>query len=130
MEAALKRAQNRKRASARAKHRIGRPMKDPSGKRDQVTILLRAEVKRALIKAAQDNGRTLSQEGEHWFERLLQYEQGFAQMKANLDRLKQITIDGEFLRLGYMSVDTVHGKIWFPPGLPPDKFFKWERIYP
>ena len=99
----------------KVKRRTGRPMKDPRGKRDQVTILLRAEIKRALIKAAQDNGRTLSQEGEHWLERLLQYESALGTVAGALE---QVLLRNGFYPLGISNPRTgKRGRAWAEPGL-------------
>lgn len=117
MEAAVRRGRGRrtKKASAGAKRRTGRPMKEPSGKRDQVTILLRADIKRALIKAAQEHGRTLSQEGEHWLERLLQYENVLGIPASALEpALKR----HGYYRLGISNPRTGQsGFAWAEPGL-------------
>ena len=104
-----------KKVSASAKRRTGRPMKEPSGKRDQVTILLRADVKRALIKSAQEHGRTLSQEGEHWLERLLQYESVLGTVAGALE---QVLLRNGFYPLGISNPRTgKRGRAWAEPGL-------------
>src|SRR5262249_9657631 len=91
-------------------------MKEPSGKRDQVTILLRADIKRALIKAAQEHGRTLSQEGEHWFERFVRYERALGGTVAGA--LKQKLLDSGFYPLGISNPRTgKRGMAWAEPGL-------------
>ena len=105
------------------KRRIGRPMKAPTGKRDQVTVLLRADIKRALIKAAQEHGRTLSQEGEHWFERLLTYESTLERMRTNLEKMEKDNVEAALWRMGYRPVREVtkDGKVWkawAEPGYP------------
>src|SRR5262249_61846847 len=89
--------------------------KEPSGKRDQVTILLRADIKRALIKAAQEHGRTLSQEGEHWLERLLQYENVLGIPASALEpALKR----HGYYRLGKSNPTTGQYRVaWAEPGL-------------
>jgi hypothetical protein len=116
MEAAVKRGRVRqtRRAGAKAKQ-IGRPTKDPSGKRNQVTILLRSDLKRALIKAAQEHGRTLSQEGEHWLERLLQYE---SVLGAGEDAVRPLLRHRGYIRLGISNPRTgQRGFAWAEPGL-------------
>ena len=105
------------------KRRIGRPMKAPTGKRDQVTVLLRADIKRALIKAAQEHGRTLSQEGEHWFERLLTYKSTLDRMRTNLEKMEKDNVEAALFRLGYTPIRHVDGegkvwKLWAEPGFP------------
>ncbi len=115
------------------KRRIGRPMKAPTGKRDQVTVLLRADIKRALIKAAQENGRTLSAEGEVWFERLLTYESTLERMRTNLEKMEKDNVEAALWRMGYRPVrplikdkdgkpltkeDGKPWKLWAEPGCP------------
>jgi hypothetical protein len=128
VEAAVKRGSGHRtrQAGARAKHRIGRPPKDPSGKRDQVTILLRADLKRALIKAAQEHGRTVSQEGEHWFERLLTHEATLRQLGTDLAGMEKGTVEPALWRRGYRPVramiDGKVWKLWAEPGFPLEGF--------
>jgi hypothetical protein len=122
VKAAVKRESGQaKRGGAKSGSRIGRPMKDPSGKRDQVTVLLRADIKRALIKAAQEHGRTLSQEGEHWFERLLQYE---SVLGTPVGAVEQVLMRNGFHPLGISNPRTgKRGKAWAEPGLIEDSGF-------
>jgi hypothetical protein len=110
--------------------RIGRPIKEAhKGKRYQIGVIVTGDVKAIVAKRAKASGRTISREVEMMIERLLQYEQGFDQMKTNLEELRRITVDGEFRRQGYLPVATEHGNIWFPPGLPPEKFFvNWKPL--
>jgi hypothetical protein len=107
---------------AEPKRRTGRPMKLPSGKRDQVTILLRSDIKRRLIEAAQEHGRTLSAEGEVWLERLLTYESTFAQMRKNLEDIEKDSVEAALWRIGYRPIrTTIDGKVWkswAEPGYP------------
>jgi hypothetical protein len=109
------------------KRRVGRPMKAPSGKqkRSQVTVLLRADIKRALIKAAQENGRTLSAEGEVWFERLLTYESTLERMRTNLEKMEKNNVEAALWRLGYTPIrEPIEGnawKLWAEPGYPGTK---------
>jgi hypothetical protein len=105
------------------KSRIGRPMKAPTGKRDQVTILLRADIKRALIKAAKDHGQTLSAEGEAWFERLLTYESTLDRMRTTLEEMEKNNVEAALWRKGWRPVREVtkDGKVWkawAEPGYP------------
>src|SRR4051812_23518217 len=98
-------------------------MKAPTGKRDQVTVLLRADIKRALIKAAKEHGRTLSQEGEHWFERLLTYESTLDRMRTNLEKIEKDNVEAALFRLGYTPTRHVDRegrawKLWAEPGFP------------
>jgi hypothetical protein len=114
VEAAVKRGRGRRMMKASTR-RTGRPMKQPVGKRDQVTILLRANIKRALIKSAQENGRTLSQEGEHWLERLLQFESVFGTVEGAVE---QMLARYGYHRLGITNPRTgKSGKAWAQPGL-------------
>ena len=54
-----------------SKRRVGRPLKESTGKRAQLSVLIRPDLLRAIREAAERNGRTQSQEAEHWLERLL-----------------------------------------------------------
>jgi len=54
--------------------RIGRPTKPPTGKRVQLGLIVRADIKRAIIKAAEQSGRTQSQEAELLIERAWAYD--------------------------------------------------------
>jgi hypothetical protein len=102
------------------KPRVGRPMKVPSGKRSQVTVLLRADIKRALIEGAKKNGRTLSAEGEIWFERLLTYESTFERMRTNLEKMEKDSAEAALWRMGWRPVReiTKDGKVWKAWGEP------------
>src|SRR5262249_27032464 len=101
-------------------------MKEPSGKRDQVTILLRADVKRALIKSAQEHGRTLSQEGEHWLERLLQFENVLSTVEGAREEMLR---RWGYYRLGITNPRTgKSGRAWAEPGLIEDSgFVPWDE---
>jgi hypothetical protein len=71
------------------KKQRGRPIKPATGKRTQVTTLIRADLKRRLMEDAKQSGRTLSQEIEHWLERLLAYEtltSAFANLQPTEDQ--------------------------------------------
>jgi hypothetical protein len=107
---------------AAVKRRVGRPMKTPIGKRDQVTVLLRSDIKRALIKSAQEHGRTLSQEGEHWFERLLTYEATLERMRTNLEKMEKDNVEAALWRMNYRPIrKMIDGKVWkawAEPGYP------------
>jgi hypothetical protein len=46
------------------KARIGRPLKEPMRKRIQLGLLVTAKMKRYLVKASEQSGRTQSQEAE------------------------------------------------------------------
>src|SRR5262245_66122567 len=86
--------------SARAK-RVGRPFKPPSGKRAQLTLLVRADIKREIDKAAQKNGRTQSQEAELWFETKLTYDRAFTAMGKTPEEIQRGNLEAELFRAGY-----------------------------
>jgi hypothetical protein len=93
--------------------RIGRPMKPPTGKRAQLTVLVRADIKRAIDQAAQKSGRTQSQEAEHWLERLLVYEATLRQLQTDLAGMEKGNIEPVLWRRGYSPVRTIiDGKVW------------------
>jgi hypothetical protein len=121
MAAAVKR---QKEADATPR-RIGRPMKPPTGKRAQLGLFVRADIKRAIDQAAQKNGRTQSQEAEHWFERLLTYEATLKRMQTSLAEMERGSVEPVLWRLGYTPVRTrIDGKIWklwAPPGFPAER---------
>jgi len=102
--------------------RIGRPMKPPTGKRAQLTVLVRADIKKAIDKAAQKSGRTQSQEAEHWFERLLTYEATLKRMQTNLAEMEKGGVESVLWRLGYspdrVMIDGKAWKRWREPGFP------------
>jgi hypothetical protein len=106
------------------KRRVGRPMKAPTGKqkRSQVTVLLRADIKRALVEGAKKNGRTLSAEGEAWFERLLAYDETLAAMRTDLATMQKDNIGPALWRAGFTPErEMIDGKVWTKwaePGYP------------
>jgi hypothetical protein len=114
----------------RREPRIGRPIKEArKGRRYQIGVIVTGDVKAIVARRAKKSGRTISREVEMMIERLLQYEQAFDQMKTSIEELRRNGVDSEFRRQGYMSVATAHGNIWFPPGLPPEKFFvNWKPL--
>jgi hypothetical protein len=112
------------------KKRTGRPIKAArKGRRYQIGVIVTGDVKAIVAKRAKESGRTISREVEIMIERLLQYERAFDQMKTTIDKMRQSAIDNEFRRQGYLSVATAQGNIWFPPDLPPEKFFvNWKPL--
>ena len=110
--------------SARTK-RIGRPFKPPSGKRAQLTLLVRADIKREIDKAAQKNGRTQSQEAELRFETKLVYDRTFKAMGKSAAEIQAGNLKAAAVRDGWtLSRRTFDdGKTWWEslrqPGYPP-----------
>jgi hypothetical protein len=98
--------------------RIGRPLKAPTGKRAQLSLLVRAEIKRYVDKAAQKSGRTQSQEAEHLIERALTYDRMLEAMRTTLDAINRGNIEAAFRSQGYKPFHTPHGKGWVPKGYP------------
>ncbi len=110
--------------------RSGRPIKEArKGRRYQIGVIVTGEIKATIAQRAKASGRTISREVEMMIERLVQYEQMFERMKMDIEEIRQSAIDAEFRRQGYTSVASMHGNIWFPPGLSPEKFFvNWEAM--
>jgi hypothetical protein len=107
--------------SATAK-RIGRPFKPPSGKRAQLTLLVRAHIKREIDKAAQKSGRTQSQEAELWFETKLAYDCAFKAMGKTATEIQRGNLEAALFRAGYtverIMIDGRIWKSWREPGYP------------
>jgi hypothetical protein len=110
--------------AARKKPRIGRPFKPPRGKRAQLTLLVRADIKREIDKAAQKNGRTQSQEAELWFETKLAYDAMKERMRMTVAEMEQQGGEVWLRHQGFTPLRTVHGIVWFPPNFPLDEWFK------
>jgi hypothetical protein len=105
------------------KKRMGRPTKPPKGNQAQLTILVRADIKRALVAAAQKHGRTLSTEAVMWFEELDTYRQTFKRMQQTAEEVERIGFAAAAERKGFNRVRTVDaaGKVHeqlFSPGHP------------
>lgn len=94
--------------------RVGRPVKPPQGKRAQITLLVRADIKRTMSKRAHEAGHTLSREGELWLERLLTYDNVFGGGPDPEGR----ALHHALVRRGYQPLNTPHGPVWYPPGHP------------
>jgi hypothetical protein len=118
------------------KKRMGRPTKPPKGNQAQLTILVRADIKRALMAAAKRNGRTLSTEAVMWLEELDTYRQTFKRMQQTAEEVERLSFAALAERKGYARIRTVDatGKVHetlFSPGhphapvrsgfIPPDK---------
>jgi hypothetical protein len=86
---------------------LGR-LKAPTGKRAQLSLLVRADIKRYVDKAAQRSGRTQSEEAEHL-------------MGTTLEAINRGNIEAAFRKQGYAPIHTRHGKVWVPPGYPIEK---------
>jgi hypothetical protein len=105
------------------KKRIGRPTKPPKGNQAQLTILVRADIKRALVAAAQKHGRTLSTEAVIWLEELDNYRQAFKRMQQTAEEIERIGFAAAAERKGFARIRTVDaaGKVHetlFSPGHP------------
>jgi hypothetical protein len=95
--------------------RIGRPLKPPAkGKRVSLGLKVTAEAKRHIDKAAQDSGRTQSQEAERLIESALLYAEMFKAMNTPDKKL----LASVFRKAGYTPRHTPYGDIWLPQGHP------------
>jgi hypothetical protein len=96
--------------------RIGRPPKAPaSGKRVSLGLKVRAEVKRLIDQAAQDSGRTQSQEAEALIEKALTYDSMLSSMKTSLAEIENGNLEAAFRRAGYAPIRLADGtKGWVP----------------
>jgi hypothetical protein len=105
------------------KKRMGRPIKSPKGNQAQLTILVRADIKRALVAAAKKSGRTLSSEAVIWLEELDTYRQAFKRMQQTAEEVERLSFAATAERKGYTRIRTVDaaGKVHealFSPGHP------------
>jgi hypothetical protein len=105
------------------KKRMGRPIKSPKGNQAQLTILVRSDIKRALVAAAHKHGRTLSAEAVMWIEELDTYRQMFRRMQQTAEEVERLSFAATAERKGYTRVRTVDaaGKVHellFSPGHP------------
>jgi hypothetical protein len=115
--------------------RSGRSIKEPKpGKRAQITLLVRPEIKRTLVRSARANTRTLSQEGEMVIERCLVHDRTLAAMNKTMEQIKRGNLEGALWREGYRPVRSVVGgkawKVWAEPGYPgidPGGFEPWKE---
>lgn len=102
---------------------MGRPTKEPKGKQVQLTVLVRGDVKRALVAAAKKSGRTLSTETVFWFEELETYRMIFKRMQQTAEDMARGSYAAAGEREGFIHIraaDTT-GKIfngWLEPGYP------------
>jgi hypothetical protein len=112
------------------KKRKGRPPKSPTGKRVQLTTIVRADIKRRLDLAADKSGRTLSQELELLIERLMIYEAAFERMHTDATEMEKGNVEAVLWRLGYTPIQPFkdgqpqakegggYWKVWAEPGFP------------
>jgi hypothetical protein len=93
--------------------RIGRPLKPPmKGKRVSLGLKVTAEVKRHIDKAAQDSGRTQSQEAEALIERALTHDAMLKAMNTTVEKIKKGNIEAALREAGYRPTHTSDGKAW------------------
>jgi hypothetical protein len=107
------------RAAVKRRPRVGRPIKAPAGKKAQIMLLVRADVKRELSKRAHNAGHTLSREGELWIEELLDYWEQYERTKLTVKDIDRGAIAAALHRRGYTRLRDWQGnEIWFSPGHP------------
>jgi hypothetical protein len=104
----------------RTGRRTGRPIKDvPAGRTVQLGILVAAETKAIIAKAAEASGKSLSREAEALIERALTYDRQFQAMGTSLEQIKQGNLTVELLKAGYVPLRDPAGNVtWLPPGHP------------
>jgi hypothetical protein len=118
--------------SGTPRRRIGRPTKPPArtAKRIKLGLVVSAEIKRQLDKAAKDSGLSQSQEAERRIEMSYNYERVLGEHQAALAKLGQMRL-GEtekVLRdLGWGSVVEPRwgGRIWLRPGRLQTEQTRW-----
>ena len=100
-----------------APKRIGRPMKVPKkGKRAQLSLLVRPEIKQLVDARAKANSRTQSQEAEMMLEAYLQFEE---LMEATRQTLTEKLIGTLLFRHLWTPVLTSkEGELWASPSYP------------
>jgi hypothetical protein len=109
--------------SGTPQRRIGRPTKPPvrTAKRIKLGLVVSAEIKRQLDKAAKDSGLSQSQEAERRIGMSYNYERVLGEHQAALAKLGQMRL-GEtekVLRdLGWQQIFDLRwgGHVWLPPG--------------
>jgi hypothetical protein len=103
----------------KAKKRVGRPPKPPAeGKRISLGLKVTAAVKRRIDKAAQDSGRTQSQEAEALIERAFLYDGMLQAIRTTLANISKGRIDAAFREAGFTAIHTPYGKVWVPRDFP------------
>jgi hypothetical protein len=98
---------------------MGRPVKDvPAGRTVQLGVLVAAETKAVIAKAAKASGKSLSREAEALIERALTYDRQFQAMRTSIDEMMAGNVEATLWRLGFTPIRTPQGKLWAPPGYP------------
>jgi hypothetical protein len=92
----------------------------PAAKRErqQIGLIVTAEMKRLIDEMAKASGRTQSQVAELLMEKAVQYDRTIAAMNKSLDEIRRGNIEGAFRAEGYTPIHSPYGKIWHPPGYP------------
>jgi len=101
-----------------AKRRVGRPTKQPSGKRVSLGLKVTAEVKQQIEEAARASGRTQSQEAEHLIERALLVERLMQSMRTTVEQVERGNFEAALYRRGFTQIRDARGTLWAPPGYP------------
>jgi hypothetical protein len=110
-------------AETRTKRRVGRPLKTPARgtRRIKLGLVVSAEAKRRLDKAAEASGLSLSQEAERRIEDSFHYERALGSLDAIEARVQEIAranTESALRRAGWATVldPNYGGDIWLPPG--------------
>ena len=102
------------------RRRIGRPTKKPkAGERVPLGLRVTAEIKRKLDAAAEDAGRSQSQEAELRLERSFEWEEArgtVQQWMAEACSVVQGDIENAFRHFGYTPISMLpSGRMWASP---------------
>jgi hypothetical protein len=82
------------------------------GTRVSLGLRVRPEIKKAIDKAATDNGRTQAQEAEFLIERGLAVDQILAAMGTTAAQIAKGNLEAELLRSGAVRIRLTDGELW------------------
>lgn len=117
--------------------RLGRPIKEArKGRRYQIGVMVTGARKQLIAKRAKESGRSISGEVEMIIERAIQDEQWFAATRLSRAELERAIPEGWLREHGYTPATVgwesetgakQTGSIWFPPGYPVERIFRFRE---